>query len=366
MRRQHHQPTPPSPSWISIRNNRSASLPRIRLARRESHTSTLEDGGPSTDTVGITDTVGSGVRSWAKQILAGVSGTPSPMNAPVQFHPTSETPFLKPPLRRTPVLTLALLKLEEQLSTYCRYLAEPSLEHVAAACDLLSRTIATASPVTSSERGSPAFLGSPQNSSPRAILSPPTRSPLRSFFGSSSSQVQSLTSSGSALALEGEWERFAMPLFLLAGAEALYASLGHAQDPFVAAQLRGLYHRIINDANLVRETLCDPFLIDQHPEQKFAPTLAMYYERASTVSATLNAIVSMAQIRCRLIQFQSTLWESKKPNFGEFMSLMDTILLTVPSEEDSSFAQPIVKTLRKEVEAWKYLMETAHSLERCR
>jgi hypothetical protein len=157
-----------------------------------------------------------------------------------------------------------------------------------------------------------------------------------------------------------------MPLFLLAGAEALYASLGHAQDSFVAAQLRGLYHRIINDVNLVRETLCDPFLIDQHPEQKFAPTLAMYHERASTVAATLHAIVNMAQIRCRLIQFQSTLWESKKPKFGELMRLMDTVLITVPSEEDSSFAQPIVTAFRKEVEAWKYLMETAHSLERCR
>eukprot|EP00980_Cylindrotheca_fusiformis_P001776 scaffold405_cov132-Cylindrotheca_fusiformis.AAC.28 len=351
MRRQHSKQTPPSPSWISPRNHRSASLLRIRLARRES----VEDATPSTDTVG------SGVRPRAKTFRSGVSGSPSSFTQ--HYQPANEAHYQHPASRRTPVLTMALLKLEEQLSVYCSYLAEPSMENVAAACDLLSRTIATASPQTSSEKGSPAsFLGSPQPSSPRAGMSP-SRSPLR-LFGNSGSPLQQ--SSASALALEEEWERFTMPLFLLAGAEGLYASLGHAQDPFVAAQLRGLFHRTINDITLVRETLCDPFLIDQRPQEQFAPILGLYYERASTVATTLHAIVSMAQIRCRMIQFQSTMWESMKPMFGEWIGLLETMRQSVPTEDESAFAEPIVRTFRKEVEAWKYLLETAHSLEQCR
>lgn len=340
---------PPSPSWISLRSHRSASLPRIRRARGDSYTATVEDTSSPTDK-----------RSWATKYFPGF------YRAPQSFPPSSETRYQKPPpLRRTPVLILALLKLDKQLSTYCSYIADPSLENVAAACDLLSRTIATASPQTGSERGSPASLGSPKSSSP-LLLQSPSRSTIGSFFGNSGSPPPHQATS-SALALEEEWERFTMPLFLLGGAEALYGSLGHAQDSFIASQLHGLYQRIINDINLVRETLCDPFTIGgQSSQELLSSTLMMYYERAISVALTLHGIVNVAQMRCRLIQFQSTLWESKKPKFGEWIRLLETIRVSVPAEDESSFAEPIVRAFRKEVEAWKFLMETAHSLERCR
>ena len=154
----HRQQLPQSPSWISIRkNNRSTSLPRIRLDRRDSP-SYFEDSSSSRETAGVT--VGRvGVRSWAKTFLSGAasavtksSTTLSPPTNPLPFRKTASSISRR---RRTPVLTLALLKLDEQLTTYCERLKDPSSSNVEAACDLLSRTIATASPTTTSS-GSPA------------------------------------------------------------------------------------------------------------------------------------------------------------------------------------------------------------------
>ena len=382
----HRQQLPQSPSWISIRkNNRSTSLPRIRLDRRDSP-SYFEDG--SRETAGRV-----GVRSWAKTFLSGAasavtksSTTLSPPTNPLPFRKTASSISRR---RRTPVLTLALLKLDEQLTTYCERLKDPSWSNVEAACDLLSRTIATASPTTTSS-GSPAtpsshhslvVVGSPQSPRSPTLLglspSSSSRSPIRNWLtrGSESSTTSPPTTvSTSAMALEGEWEKFIIPLFLLAGAEAIYASLGHAQNTHIATQLKELYQHIINELNQIREILCDPFLEQQQQhddkqqllQQQQPPILAMYYERAVSVANTLHALVNIAQTRCRLIPMQSIMWESSfSIQFGDLNRLLENTIL--PSiEMENSKATPMIQALKEETEAWKHLTETAYSLERCR
>jgi hypothetical protein len=165
------------------------------------------------------------------------------------------------------------------------------------------------------------------------------------------------------MALEGEWEKFAIPFFLLAGAEAIYASLGHVHDALVARNLIGLYQRISKDLNLVRETLCDPFLVAAE-EETFAPALAMYCERAASLATSLDAISVITQSRCQLIQYHITLWDTSNPKFGDLSRLFNDMLPNLPRE--GARAMPMVTALEREVQGWKYLMETAYSLERCR
>jgi hypothetical protein len=149
---------------------------------------------------------------------------------------------------------------------------------------------------------------------------------------------------------------------LLGGAEAVYASLGHAHDPFVARNLIGLYQRITKDLLLVCEKLCDPFLATE--AEPFAPVLATYIERASSLAASLRALAVLCQSRCHLIQFQSTMWDAGKTKFGDLSRRFHHILPNLPRE--GARATPMVNALEREVHGWKYLMETAHSLERCR
>jgi hypothetical protein len=349
-----------SPSWRSLRV-RSSSLPRVRLTRRNS-LSNREDQQSSNDVVG------SGVRSWAKNWLSGATSpsrqVASPTNVDFQVDPGSplSPPLRKRSLRRTPVLTLALLKLDEQLLSYCLYLCDPSYDNVAAACALLDSTVATASPANSDRGGSPAsFVGSPSEQ-----RSSPSRSPIRSWLSGGGSlksppNIKSAVSS-SAACMHSEWEKIIAPLFLLAGAEAIYSSLGQAHSSVVANNVIGLYQRIAKELRLVRETLCDPFL--DTGEEKLAPTLVMYCQKATSLAASLHALVILAQSRCQLVQLQYSMWEASEPKFEEFTDLFDGVLPHFPIE--GFRATPMMNALVQEVLAWKHLTQTAFTLERCR
>jgi len=341
---------------------RSSSLPRIKVTRRNSL------GNVEAANI-FNDSVGNGMRSWAKSWLSG-TGIASPATSPhdrdrigaesdfdIDERRTISPPLAKRQLRRAPVLTLALLRLEEQLPTFCEHLADPSPENIYAACALIDSTVATASP---GNHGSPSgFVGSP--SSPR---SSPSRSPIRNWLsGSSGSPTNANSVSSSAMALEGEWERFVLPLFLLAGAESIYASLGHSSDSRVARNLSTLYQRITKDLNLVREVLCDP-LIASEGDRFVAPTLTLYYERASSLAKSLQALATFTQIRSQLILFHSRMWHSPKPDFGEQALLFHDLLPNLPREGAS--AMPMLKELEAEVLCWKYLMKTTAALEQCR
>jgi hypothetical protein len=302
-------------------------------------------------------------------------------------------------LLRTPVLTLALLKLDEQLLPYCQYLKDASYENVAAACALLDSAVSTASPHASERLGSPSsgyHVGSPLASSPGS-RSP--RSPIAAWLTGSTDSFSPSNNglSASALALEGEWEKVVAPFFLLAGAEAVYADLGHsADDRRIARNLIGLYTRIHKDMRLVRQMLCDPFAVpsedaqhrqgQQQPQQlqppltppSTTPTLTMYLERASKVALSLDALANMAEMRCHMIQLHSSMWSlsnssSKNqesvavptgPDFSELGRSFHDMLPNVP--QDGAHAQPMCDALDRELKAWVYLMETAFGLERCR
>ena len=319
-----------SPSWRSIRV-RSNSLPRTQISRRN-----------SPNRAGVR----SWVRSWAKPVAAE------------DFDGKSESPLSPTVTRRTPLLTLALLKLEENLLQYCRHLQNPSFENASAACALLDSSVATASPISSDKGGSPrGFVGSPAS----RMSSP--RSPIRSWLtGSGDSPLSPISSS--ATALEGEWEKFIVPFFLLAGAETVYASLGHANDTAVAQNLSSLYQRIIEDLKLVRTTLCDPFLAAGASDEAFASFYSEYYERATSLSSSLRALAVLAQSRCRLIQIQSILWDTPRPKFGDFSRLFHDMLPNLPPR-NALLALPMLEALEREVNAWKFLCETCHSLETC-
>jgi hypothetical protein len=341
MKRQQQQP-PPSPSWRSLKI-RSSSLPRIRLARRNSLNSTSTDKDKD-----------GGVRSWAKSIFS----SSSPNHDEPQKKQSLSPPKSPHKWRRTPVLTLALLKLDEQMSTYCRLLADPSLENSQQACSLLDSSVATASPASSPRCPSTSPM-SPSNAS--------HRSPIRNWLtgGGTGESPSNASVSISALALEGEWEKFAMPLFLLAGAEAIYAGLGHAQVQ-VASNLFGLYQRIAQDLQVARETLCDPFLhLRPHEHSAATPALAMYYERASSLHTSLTCLMTLCSLRCQLLTLEKSLWDaSPKPNFKELSRLFKELLSDVPRE--AAQASPMRNALEREIQVWQCLMDTASSLEQCR
>ena len=349
-----------SPSWKTLRS-RSSSLPRIKIRPKV--------GGV-----------------WANSWLPG-SSSPQKVQQNSIWEIGSPSrrslspPHRRRPLRRTPVLTLTLIKLDEQLQQFCQFLKDPSYENVASACALLDSSVATASPV-SSEFGSPAsYVGSPSlGSSPGSPSNRSPRSPLRNWL--TGTQAASPTSGGSptsssALALEGEWEKTAVYLFILAGAEAVYADMGHVvEDGSVARNLIALYEAITNELHLVRQTLCDPFLmseeetLEQQQQQQqhlqnppSGSTIAMYTERASSVAASLHALASITRTRCELIQLHLSLWEGGT-SFGDLARSFQDIIPNLPSE--GARAQPMCEAIEREVGAWMCIAETAFSLERCR
>ena len=340
---------------------RSSSLPRVRVSRHVSPNNS--PGGNGRPIHPFND---AGVRSWAKLNIfaSGSSASPSSTgyhsptkgDSDIDSSGREERRHLSP-RRRTPVLTLALLRLEEQLPKFCQHLADPSADNVHAACSLIDSTVATASPSYGSPSG---YKVSPSSQHSHS----PTRSPIRSWLiGSSGSPTNMNPITTSARALESEWERFVLPLFLLAGAEFIYSSLGHSCDATAAQNLSNLYEKITIEINLVREVLCDPLLASE--ESNHAPNLALYYERASSLSTSLHALAALAQIRSQLIQFQSRMWASGlDPDFEMQALLFHELLPNLPTEAAS--AVPMIKELEKEVQCWKYLMKTTAALEQCR
>lgn len=155
---------------------------------------------------------------------------------------------------------------------------------------------------------------------------------------------------------------------LFAGLEAVYASMAHAsQDRIVAHNLFRLYQRAREDLILVRETLCDPFvpLTTREPAVPIATAssaaLFAYREKAHAVGLSLDALVSVCQCRCQLIQHQLTLWNTDSLDFDDASSLFQTI--QPPIHVDiSSHASPVVQRVGSELEVWFHLTDMASSL----
>lgn len=256
---------------------------------------------------------------------------------------------------------IVLVHLQEQLPKYCQLLQEPTFANSQEACQVLAKAIA---------RSLPSSNESPKNESPHSSDSPrstpsPSRSPLRSLFARDSSAPETLDS---ALPLQREWERYTMPLQLLAAAEALYANLHHAQDSYLASQLEGLYRWLLDNLALVKETLCDSVGTTTSSQDDHRSKLLQ--EMAQKIAPIFLALAGLAKQRCRLIQYQSTLWETGgRKQFGLMAEAMENMGKNWAKEwslKSGPVTSDLVESLSNELAIWKHLLETASYLEKCR
>lgn len=316
----------------------------------------------------------------------------------------------QPPSRRTtPVLTLALLKLDENLGKFCELLEDPTYDHVQKACAILDSTVATANAGNQSTNNQNGRDDFPPSNTPPNAESPrtsPSISPIASWLiGGPYHQAAEMSPTSSAVALEGEFEKFCSPLIVFASSEGIYSSLGHAESSDLARNLTRLYERIAVDIQLVRETLCDPFLpnteiasppflnplhnssknhnINNTKKNSALPgkssKLLAYKEIAARLATSLDIIRNICICRCKLIEQQKILWSS--PDFidtaeaASFIAQTILPLLQMPKYDVTSdtsaasvqvHAARLFKNLAQEAEAWFYLMEMTRSIEQAR
>jgi len=183
----------------------------------------------------------------------------------------------------------------------------------------------------------------------------------------------SILPSNSALVLEGEWDTYVAPFFLLAAAEVLYADMSHcrrrddtksspaaqtpqqAQDDYSDTDdseeqerclLELLYDRIVTDIELLREVLCDPFLamippdVDVQNAQPQSPpsspagevakkTLSLTVTAASSLAYLLDGLVHFCSCRAQLVNMQTRLFSTEAPTAAEMAEgvvLLDVLI----------------------------------------
>lgn len=376
-----------TPSWTKL-ETRSTSFPHTRNRLQDDTTSWSRIGrrGEKSRTKMMLPERSGSVPTYSAISTSHRNTAKSAEGSPSDLFPSQQRRTVTAIVRPTPVLTLAMLKLDEYLPNFCECLKEPTFGNAKKAVQLLDTVIA-GSPSGrsfSTPRNSPA----PMTGSPGSIKSSPSRSPIASWFIGSSHQTESGSNQSngpmSTMALEGEWDTFVNPLNLFAGLEAIYASLAHASpDRVVAHNLFRLYQQAKEDLNHLRGILCDPFLpastaetddststpLDAGTKPSAASSLATlnsYREKASAVGMSLDAIQSICQCRCQLIRHQLTLWNTTDSlDFDDAASLFQTILPPIPADR-ASYASTIVDSTVAELEAWFRLMDLASSLCKCR
>jgi hypothetical protein len=329
---------------------------------------------------------------------------------------------------------MALVKLEGLMPAYCDALVDPSHANAAKACAFLDSSVATASPSNSPKRNSQSptrffhaaqqRAGSHNNSRSTSTSSRMSASPrsskLLQWLTASDSYAPSATpssytpggtglpsSSSSAMALEGEWQTYAAPFELLAGAEVLYADMmvqeSGKQQPSAAAAnasvaLQGLYQRIVQDLVRVEENLCAVFF----------DLSSSFGEKALSLSLSLKTLTTLCTVRCQWLELSSGLFvepasssssrtEQQPPLLlGDVAEGVSAILATTIASSAASTSptahtsagnkveteppnrKPKTKTLEtcaahvlleaqiRELRAWKYALEAMSALERCR
>jgi hypothetical protein len=326
-----------------------------------------------------------------------------------------------------PFLTIALVKLTEVLPAYSDLLAAgPSYTNAARACSVLDGVIATASPSSSPVVGKTGPRHHPQYPIPphqQRPTSPLSFSYWLSTKPSALASNSNSTSSSSAMALEGEWETLVSPFLLLASAEAMTADLEHwravtssssgnkSPDDVAnivpvspAVSLTGLYQRVNQDFALMQDVLCEPFLRSPHESAAPVPMSAtqQLHSQSAVVLASAIKLLSIAvNVRCQLVDLQVSLFgigcitsnpsttdetndnSMERPTLTEAALAVTLFLQTIetaqgdiehidqPGAEQGVTEQwplvgPILTNLVKELQAWKYCIETIAALERCR
>jgi hypothetical protein len=308
---------------------------------------------------------------------------------------------VSPPLRerqlfqwhkQTPAMTLVLTKLKELLPQYCQAMAEGQFVHC---CSLLGAVLTTTttgtktttpssssySPTTGSRSGgatprtTAASAAAPPSTTSSLFsvgtppllsrLSPTTtatnstgRSPIRNWLLTRSKrggageehdarniyeEEAAAAAASYRMVLESKME----VLFLLVGAESMYANMAHASSSCSilsssSHQLGGgdrdrpsvmllvlinVYEQTIKDLHLLRLTLCDTFLTSNNnndhkaqTEGQEEPTAAATASSSSgemsmaTLAACLLFLVYFCQARIQCIHLQSALWHCPTTN----------------------------------------------------
>lgn len=308
-----------------------------------------------------------------------------------------------------PLLTVVLLKLTAVLPKYCSHLCIPSYANASMACEVLDCVVAAGSP-SHSPRGSVVLN-----------VARPT-SPLTLKYWMPDKKLQN-SPTNAAMTLEGEWETFVSPFWLLAGAEVLSAGLEHLRLPTIpdakkkstlaktivtavsaAASLTGLYQRINQDLLRTQEVLCEPFLrqaagaLGSHtmPKKK-------HVTEAAALASSIGVLVVAINVRCQLIDLQAVLFgvgsatamdedhdaeTTAPPTLTEAATAVTLFLETmtiaassarsaIKAEEETGgidekekdpiklLVDPILFSLLQELKAWKYCLETCAALEKC-
>lgn len=295
------------------------------------------------------------------------------------------------PLRRTPVLTRFLLKLHEHFTDYCKFLSDPSIENVVKAC---TNWDASTIHVTSS---SPNLSPSSSSTQNLTISSGNATSEIMAWLSSRSvlkspkpglmkrSRTESATS---MIDLEGEWEKYVAPLLLLAGAEALFSEMQHIREKKMVKRMTWLYERVAGDLMVLKESLCDSFLLTASKESTTAAAFTtgepsnsqsnntssnqQETQAAASLTASLHALVAITRARCQMIQTQSNVFthsEAEQPSSLVWMDIARTyeeLVLSLPEIQKSGLAAPLIDSVRKETTAWMLLMRLVQHVERCK
>jgi hypothetical protein len=376
---------------------------------------------------------------------------------------SSSTAAIHPaPTKPKPFLSMSLLKLNEVVPAYCRALADPD-QGAAKACAMLDASVATATTTwsPSSSPSAPRRSGDGQTQTSKrgdrvpssSGSSPPflnwltptsasTSQRSKSSFLSAKSALSSMSppsSSNSAMAMEGEWDSYTAPFFLVAAADILYYDMNHCfhrhhhegEDSgggdaphAAAAALSRLYLRIVDDVVRLQQILCDP-LLDKPTQGEAAAASAGLVpasvqrsaDAARSLSETLEWLVAACRIRSQLVNLQCRLFASaatfvnsaaadaendrdvanagqqnedenavptqtSQPHISPSSCLADALhavnrilqALPVPTSEarrneDSSplsGAQILYQATIRECRKWKYCLEAACGLDRCR
>jgi hypothetical protein len=423
-----HAAVPASPSWRGVMLSMSGRSTSRALRRGDS-----EDDSPEND-------MGKLLRPplWGRQPL------------PQQQQQQTQQQHLL--LNHKSFLTMALVKLEGLMPEYCDALVDPSHANAAKACAILDSSVATASPSNSPNRNShspsrffhaaqqqagshsnsrstsfrqpgPSFSAAHSNSTSTssrmsAVPASPRSSKLLQWLTASNSSAASATpssyasggtgmpsSSSSAMALEGEWQTYAAPFELLAGAEVLYADMmvqeSGKQQPSAASNasiaLQGLYQRIVQDLARVEQNLCMAFL-----NMEVTSASSSFGEKALSLSLSLKTLTTLCTVRCQWLELSSGLFvepasssvtEQQPPLLlrdvadGVSAILATTIAAAATAhkavgdnhhKDESESPNPKTTTLETcaahvllealilELQAWKYALEAMSALERCK
>lgn len=347
-------------------------------------------------------------------------------------------------------LTMALVKLEGLMPAYCQALVDPSHANASKACAFLDSSVATASPSNSPQPSlhapqragsfrqhgpsfSAAHAASSTTSTPSgrmsAVPASPRSSKLLQWLAASTSSTTPTTSqspylpggtgmppiSSSAMALEGEWQTYAAPFELLAGAEVLYADMmvqesGKQQQSVAAGTsvaLQGLYQRIVQDLVRVEENLCTVFL----DMEAISASSSAFGEKALSLSLSLRALTTLCTLRCQFLELSSRLFVEPPSSssvteqhqlppllLGDVADVVSALLATTIASSaaatsatahtpvgdlhkdeneppngvkvetmtlETCSAHVLIEALIRELQAWKYALEAMSALERC-